>query len=338
MAVGPLEHGVTPLQGRGRRQRDDPGERVRQLGVGPVQQMAQDPAATPEERVHLGLTFVHQPLGPLHGGTAQRVREPPLLAVQQPAYGPQRPVPQLLYALQLLAHVRDDLLGRVRGRGGAQIGDQVQQRGVRLMADRGDHRRTAGGHGPDQLLVGERQQILDAAAAPGHHDHVDLVQRVQLLDRLHHLGDRVHPLHGGVADLEAHGGPAAAGVLQDVPLGGGGPPADEPDELREEGERLLPVEREETLGGERLLELLQPHEQLTDADRPYVGGPQRQLPRGAYHSGFARTTTRAPSVTTSAIRSKTCRKQVTLTEMSCDGSRSVRKTTPAPGRRDSWVI
>ncbi|CAM5314435.1 hypothetical protein SBADM41S_03762 [Streptomyces badius] len=233
MAVGPLEHGVTPLQGRGRRQRDDPGERVRQLGVGPVQQMAQDPAATPEERVHLGLTFVHQPLGPLHGGTARaRARAP---APRGPAARVRSagPGPELLYALQLLAHVRDDLLGRVRGRGGAQIGDQVQQRGVRLMADRGDHRRTAGGHGPHQLLVGERQQILDAAAAPGHHDHVDLVQRVQLLDRLHHLGDRVHPLHGGVADLEAHGRPAAAGVLQDVPLGGGGPPADEPDELRE---------------------------------------------------------------------------------------------------------
>ncbi len=61
-------------------------------------------------------------------------------------------------------------------------------------------------------------------------------------------------------------------------------------------------------------------------------------PRGAYHSGLASTTTRAPSLTTSAIRSKTCRKQVTLTEMSCEGSRSVRKTTPAPGRRESWVI
>ncbi|CAM5389313.1 hypothetical protein SCALM49S_03784 [Streptomyces californicus] len=42
------------------------------------------------------------------------------------------------------------------------------------MADRGDHRRTARGHRPHQLLVGERQQVLDAAAAPGDHDHVDL--------------------------------------------------------------------------------------------------------------------------------------------------------------------
>lgn len=40
----------------------------------------------------------------------------------------------------------------------------------------------------------------------------------------------------------------------------------------------------------------------------------------------------------SATSSNTCRKQVTLTEMSYDGSRSVRNTTPAPGRRDSWVI
>lgn len=61
-------------------------------------------------------------------------------------------------------------------------------------------------------------------------------------------------------------------------------------------------------------------------------------PRGAYHSGLARTTTRAPSDTASATSSQTCRKQVTLTEMSCDGSRSVRNTTPAPGRRDSCVI
>ena len=99
------------------------------------------------------------------------------------------------------------------GRGGAaDVGDVVDQRGVRLVPDRRDHRRAARRDRPAQRLVGERQQVLDAAAAAGEHDHVDVrvaVERAQRVDDLRH-GQRA--LHGGVLDPEPHGGPAGLRV------------------------------------------------------------------------------------------------------------------------------
>lgn len=117
----------------------------------------------------------------------------------------------------------------------------------------------------------------------------------------------MYALHGDVAHLEADGGPAVPGVLEDVPLGGGGAAADEPDELGKEGQGLLPLGREQPLGGERLLQLLEPGEQFTDPTGFISVARRDNCPRGAYHSGFASTTTRAPSLTTSATASKTCR-------------------------------
>jgi hypothetical protein len=146
------------------------------------------------------------------------------------------------------------------------------------VPDRGHHGRTAGRHGPYELLVGERQQVLHAAAAPCNDDHVHAVERVQLLDGLHDLRHGVHALHGHVAYLETDGGPAMPRVLQHIPLGGRGPPADQPDQLRQKGQRLLPVGREQPLRGQRLLQLLKARKEFTDPDRPDLGGPQRQLP------------------------------------------------------------
>ena len=57
----------------------------------------------------------------------QRMRQPPLLAVDQPPTRAERPVPELLDAVELLAHVRDDLLRRVRRCGRPHIGHQVEQ-------------------------------------------------------------------------------------------------------------------------------------------------------------------------------------------------------------------
>ena len=58
---------------------------------------------------------------------------------------------------QLFAHVGHHLLGRVGGRGGAQIGHQSQQRAVLLMTDRAHHR-------PDQLSGGQQQRVAVARA------------------------------------------------------------------------------------------------------------------------------------------------------------------------------
>ncbi len=99
--------------------------------------------------------------------------EPVLLPVDQVTNRPVQPVPGLPDQADLLGQVRHDPLGRVGRGGGAHVGDVVEQRRVGLVADRADHRRAAGEDRPAQRLVGEGQQILDAAAAPGDDDHVD---------------------------------------------------------------------------------------------------------------------------------------------------------------------
>ena len=86
--------------------------------------------------------------------------------------------------------VGHDPLGGV-GRGGrAQVGDEVAQRVVGFVADGADHRCGARGDRPAQRLVGERQQVLDAAAAAGEHDDVDVGSRVEFAQRLDDLRER----------------------------------------------------------------------------------------------------------------------------------------------------
>ncbi len=89
-------------------------------------------------------------------------------------------------------------------------------------------------------FVGERQQVLDRAAAAGHDDHVDVRVAVEPLDGLHHLCGRPGPLHRRMRDLEHHGGPASPSVLEHVALGGGAGRGDQADASGEERQRALP--------------------------------------------------------------------------------------------------
>ena len=148
------------------------------------------------------------------------------------------------------------------------VGDEVEQRGVDVVPDRADHRGDGRGDGPQHRLVRERQQVLDAATATGDDDDVDLRVGVELGEGRGHLGHGGRPLHGDRPDLEPGTGPAAQGVLDDVLLGRAGPPADQPDAPRQEGQRPLAVGVEEALLGEVPLEVLQPCQQLTHPDRP----------------------------------------------------------------------
>ena len=161
------------------------------------------------------------------------------------------------------------------GRGGADVGDQVEQRLVGLVADRGDDRRADGVHRADQRLVGERQQVLDRAAAAGDHDHVDGRVAVEPLHGLDHLGRRARALHRGVRDLEGDRRPAAPGVLEHVALGGAVGGGDQADGAGQEGQRPLELGREQPLGGEQLAAALEPGEQLAEADHPDVAGVER---------------------------------------------------------------
>ena len=72
-----------------------------------------------------------------------------------------------------LGEVRNDEAGSSRRRGCADVGGEIAERRVLLVADRGHDGHRAGDDGAHEPLVAERQQILEAAAAAGEHDHVD---------------------------------------------------------------------------------------------------------------------------------------------------------------------
>ena len=190
VAVGVLEHGVPALQRGQRGQRPGAGALVGDVVLGAVEPVAEGTAGAVAQLVDLGGALVEQAarVGE-HRPGAQRV-EAGLLAGQPAAQHVAEPVPGGVDEPQLLGDVGDDQLGGVGGRGGADVGDQVEQRRVLLVADRGDDRRAELVDGADQRLVGERQQVLDRAAAAGDHDHVDVGVPLEPGQRLHHLGGR----------------------------------------------------------------------------------------------------------------------------------------------------
>ena len=77
--------------------------------------------------------------------------------------------------LQVGHHVgprRHRQFGGGGGCGRTPVGNEVDQRGVGLVADRGDQRDAAGGGGTDDDLLVERHQVFQAATAPRHDQHV----------------------------------------------------------------------------------------------------------------------------------------------------------------------
>ena len=119
-----------------------------------------------------------------------RIAEPRLRALQLVAGAPQRPgqraaaaAPQRAELLrQIVAH-RDRALGGGRRRRRAQVGDEVGDGEVGLVADRGDHGDAAGEDRARHRLLVERPQVLERAAAARDDDDVDVGDRFQPADR-----------------------------------------------------------------------------------------------------------------------------------------------------------
>ena len=78
-----------------------------------------------------------------------------------------------------LALVGNDQPCRRRRRRGARVGGEVAERRVLLVPDGRDDRDGAGRDRADDPLVAEREEVLEAAAAAGEHDDVDLRLRGQ---------------------------------------------------------------------------------------------------------------------------------------------------------------
>ncbi len=110
---------------------------------------------------------------------------------------------------------------------------------------------------------------------------------VERADRVAHLGDGERPLHGYLPHCDAHGRPAAAGVLDHVALGCAGAPGDQPDGVRQERQRPFARCREKSFGGEDGLEPLDARQQLACPDRAYLVGDELQRAAGQMHLGLS---------------------------------------------------
>ena len=272
MAVLALEHGVPALQ-RGQR-RERPGARpvVRDLVDGPVEPVDGGAPCPLAEGLDLVGPAADQRARVGQRGPGPQRREQGVLAVEPARQRRAQPLAADLDDAQLLGDVGDDELGGVGRRGGAHVGDQVEQRLVGLVADGRHDGGPALRDGADQALVGEGQQVLDGPAAPGDDDHVDALVAVEAVDRRDHLGRGAGALHGGVRRLEGHRGPAAARVLDHVALGGGVGRGDQADPLGQERQAALELGGEQTLGCQQLAAAFEPGEQLAEADEADLAG------------------------------------------------------------------
>ena len=93
-----------------------------------------------------------------------------------------------------LSEVGDDELAGGGRRRGPDVGREVAERRVLLVADRGDDGDAARRDGADDALVAEREQILEAAAAAREDDHVDVRLLAERVDRGDDLRGRARPL------------------------------------------------------------------------------------------------------------------------------------------------
>ena len=153
-------------------------------------------------------------------------------------------------------------------------------------------------HGPDQRLVGERQQVLDRAAAAGDHDHVDVGVAVEAVERprsprARRAGPAWRRTPISNRDARASGAARSRATSRSAAELGRG---DQADAAGQERQRPLAARGEQALGGEQLAAPLEPGQQLAEADHADLAGvPARGCRGWRRRTGLAWTTTLAPS-------------------------------------------
>ena len=249
VAVGVLDHGVARAQRGQRGQRPGPGALVADVVGGPVERVA-DGAAGPVAQARRprrsGRRAALRGVGQRRAGTrsasspacsrSSQLRIGDRGAGRAPGSTP----------LQLLGDVGHDQLGGVGRRGGADVGDQVEQRAVRLVADRRDdrradararpgpapRRRTAAGPRPSRRRGRPRSRRPSGSRS----SRLERPRSPRAAER--------GALHRGVRrPRSATAGPAAAGVLQHVALGGAVGRGDQADAAGQERQRPLAARR-----------------------------------------------------------------------------------------------
>ena len=191
--------------------------------------------------------------------------EPAPLALEAPARSPLEAGARAVEPLQQLNQVgNEEPTGHARGRG-AHVGGEVAERRVLLVADRADDRHRAVGDRPHETFVAERQQILEAAAASRHDDHVDAfaAERAQRLD------DRTRgarALDVGLRDEHVRRREAGRDGGQDVALGGGVVAGNEADPRGQQRQRPHALSGEQAFGCELRLQPLERGQMVAQAE------------------------------------------------------------------------
>ena len=125
------------------------------------------------------------------------------------------------------------------------------------MAHGGDHRHGTGGDGARHGLFVEGPEILQGAAAAAHNHHVRPLRAAEVLETPDYFLHRALALHQRGEEADVQAGEAARQNLDHVRDGGAARRGDDPDAPREARQRTFSFGREEALGGEFLLELLE---------------------------------------------------------------------------------
>ena len=151
----------------------------------------------------------------------------------------------------------DDHLGRGRGRRGPEVGDEIGDGEVDLVADGRDDGHGRAGDGPGHGLLVEGPQVLDGAAAAADDEDLDTGPAAQGLDALDDLGRGALALDAGRVDDDVEPGVAALEDAQDIADGRPRRRGHDADRPRPERQLALAGLVEQALGPELLLELLE---------------------------------------------------------------------------------
>ncbi len=139
---------------------------------------------------------------------------------------------------QILSHGNDKLRGGGGGRC-PEIGGEVGDGEVDLVAHRRYDGNPGSPNGPGDPLVVERKQVFQGAPAPGQDDHVREPVFVQKGNGVADLRGSLVTLDADGRDEDVHGREAPPGDVQDIPDGGAARGGDHADPSGKEGDRLL---------------------------------------------------------------------------------------------------
>ena len=156
---------------------------------------------------------------------------------------------------ELVLAPHDDL-GRGRRRRGAQVGDEIGDGHVGLVADRRDHRHRRGGDGPGDGFFVERPEIFDRPAAAAGDDHVHALDAGDLPQRPGDVAGRALALHPRRRDDDVGVRIAAPQHPDDVAQRRAVERGDHADAARQCRQRPLARLIEQALGGQPGAQLL----------------------------------------------------------------------------------